>query len=242
MCLRRGLCPTAVSEAVTSAASPESAWKTGRRRTLDIAGPLRYVYKMTIFGKNISQTGKGIYAEVVEDGEYNYADEQEIGSGIPPLSYGISISLAYRGFDLAVTGSGVAGNQIYSCLWSTVIPMQNTYAKLWESTWKAPGDNAAYPSVNNWSTFVNKSSFNLWNGSFFKLRQIQLGYSLPESLLRKIWTKQIRIYASLDNFVCLTNYPGLDPETVITSDPSIGVEMGAFPDPKQISFGINLAF
>ncbi len=188
------------------------------------------------------QTGKGIYAEVVEDGEYNYDDEQEIGSGIPSLSYGISISLAYRGFDLAVTGSGVAGNQIYSCLWSTAIPMQNTYAKLWESTWQAPGDNAAYPSVNNWSTFVNKSSFNLWNGSFFKLRQIQLGYSLPESLLRKVWTKQIRIYASLDNFVCLTNYPGLDPETVITSDPSIGVEMGAFPDPKQISFGINLAF
>lgn len=205
--------------------------------------PIWYMRGIKALGVD-PQSGEAILEDVDSDGYISvFADGGNIGSGIPDLTFGLSANLAYRNFDLSISGSGAAGNQIFSSYWSSHSLGHNNYKRIWEGTWKKPGDNAKYPSpMAAIDENVTASTFYVWNGSYFKIRQIQLGYSLPESLLSKVWVKQLRVYASLDNFLCLTGFPGLDPETAITSDQTIGFDHGSYPNPRQIAFGVNLSF
>ena len=87
------------------------------------------------------------------------------------------------------------------------------------------------------------SDLNLFDGSYFKIKQIQLGYSLPKSLLKKIAISNLRIYTSLENFFCFSKYPGLDPETASSGTASsLGIDMGSYPTAKQFILGVNLSF
>ncbi|MBQ0045177.1 MAG: TonB-dependent receptor plug domain-containing protein [Bacteroidales bacterium] len=211
---------------------------------ISVGEPIWYIKGLKAQGID-PQTGEVSYYESGEyPGSQNIIDDGvNIGSGIPDFTFGLNINLGYKGFDLSIVGSGVAGNQIYSSLWSSYRYGQNNYKRVWDGIWKQPGDNAKFPSLRAATNKdATQSSLYVWKGSYFKIRQIQLGYTLPERLMKKVWVKQLRFYASLDNFLCLTNYPGIDPETTITSDHTIGFDGGAYPNPKQIAFGLNLTF
>ena len=86
------------------------------------------------------------------------------------------------------------------------------------------------------------SSAMVFDGSFFKIKQIQLGYTLPQNLTRKIAIDNLRLYVSLDDFFTFTSYPGADPETVTTSGGVMGFDVGTYPTMKKIVFGVNLTF
>ena len=160
------------------------------------------------------------------------------------MTYGITINLAWKGFDLSIFGNGVAGNSIYPTAFRVDRPSCNTYAYYWRNSWKKAGDEATakFPKANFWSSEAFSSTLTVFKGDYFKIKQIQLGYTLPNSLTRKFFVNNLRIFAMLDNFFTFSDYIGLDPETATTGGNAIGIDMGNFPTAKSVIFGVNLEF
>ena len=189
------------------------------------------------------ETGEPSFEDVNGDGAINEDDLQNIGLGIPKVTFGLTINLAYKNFDMVIFGTGVAGNKILPSSWRADRPHCNTYSWYWENSWKEPGDNAKFPGTYYWNIPTFSSTYNLFNGSYFKIKQIQLGYTLPRKALSKVGVSSLRVYASLENFFCITSYPGLDPETASSGTASsLGIDMGSYPSAKQVILGLNLSF
>ena len=178
----------------------------------------------------------------------NENDKKYLGEGIPNLTYGITINLAWKGFDLVVFGTGAAGNEIYNLMASADRPKTNTLNTYWKNSWGNPAVDKAkakYPDIkqiyNSWEYF--SSSACVFDGSFFKIKQIQLGYTLPRKLTQKALINDLRFFVSLDDYFTFTKYPGADPETAsLNSSSSRGVDSGSYPTTKKMVFGVNLTF
>ena len=198
------------------------------------------------------------YAGVAEDGSARYydkngeitsaptdEDKQDLGAGIPKFTYGITINLAYKGFDFTVFGTGAAGNKIYNLMVSADRPLINGITTYWKDSWREDRTNAKYPDMKkvsaDWKFFSSDAA--IFSGSYFKFKQIQLGYTLPKLITSKIGLSDLRVYCSLDDFFTITNYPGADPETAsMNSGASRGFDNGTYPTSKKMVFGINVTF
>ena len=172
-------------------------------------------------------------------------DKQYLGEGIPNLTYGLTVNLAWKGLDLVIFGTGAAGNEIYNLMVSADRPKTNGLYTYWRDSWKAAGDNAKYPDMkqvyNKWDFF--SSSAAVFDGSYFKIKQIQLGYTLPQNITKKALISDLRFFVSLDDFFTFTKYPGADPETAsLNNSTSRGVDSGSYPTTKKVVFGVNLTF
>ena len=194
-----------------------------------------------------SETGAPIYYN--KDGEevleVTDNDMQYIGKAIPDATYGITVNFEYKGFDFIVFGTGTIGNDIFSLLYSADRPRTNCLTHYWENSWKKAGDNALYPQssqvAQNWTFW--SSSASIFNGAFFKFKQIQLGYTLPRKFTKKFLVNNFRIYASLDDFFTISSYPGCDPETATTgASNGMGYDAGTYPTMKKVVFGVNITF
>ncbi|MBO5581466.1 MAG: SusC/RagA family TonB-linked outer membrane protein [Bacteroidales bacterium] len=201
--------------------------------------------------EGINNEGRVLYTDYDENGERvgttispDESDRVYLGKGIPSLTYGITVNLAWKSFDLSVFGTGVAGNNIYPTAFRVDRPSCNTYAYYWNNSWKKPGDEATakFPAANYWSSEAFSSSLTVFDGSYFKIKQIQLGYTLPQNLTKKVAISHLRVFAMLDNFFTFSKYIGLDPETATTGGNAIGFDMGNFPTAKSVIFGVNLEF
>ena len=82
----------------------------------------------------------------------------------------------------------------------------------------------------------------IYNGSFFKIKQIQLGYTLPKSITKKAFMENVRAYISLDDFFTFTSYPGLDPETTTQEYNCPGLDKGVYPTMKKMVLGLSVTF
>lgn len=194
-----------------------------------------------------SETGAPLYynadGKVVDSVSDN--DRQFIGKAIPDATYGITINLGYKGFDFSVFGTGTIGNDIFSMLYSADRPKTNSLTHFWRNSWKTPGGDAKYPEsvkvANDWIFW--SSSASVFSGSYFKFKQIQLGYTLPRNLTRKVMINDLRLYVSLDDFFTISSYPGCDPETATTGNSgTMGYDLGTYPTMKKVIMGVNLTF
>ena len=175
-------------------------------------------------------------------------DKMYLGEGIPNLTYGITLNLAWKGLDLVVFGTGAAGNEIYNLMVSADRSKTNSLDVFWKNSWGNPAVNQAtakYPDMktvaNNWDFW--SSSAAIFDGSYFKIKQIQLGYTLPQSLTKKVFISDLRLFVSLDDYITFTKYPGADPETAsYNSSTSRGVDSGSYPTTKKLVLGVNLTF
>jgi TonB-linked SusC/RagA family outer membrane protein len=193
------------------------------------------------------QTGAAQYYD--KEGEItltpNENDKQYLGEGIPNITYGITLNMAWKGLDMVVFGTGVSGNEIYNLMVSADRPKTNGLYTYWRDSWKAPGDNAKYPDMKQVATKWDfwSSSACVFDGAFFKIKQIQLGYTLPRTLTQKVYISDLRFFVSLDDYFTFTKYPGADPETAsLNSSTSRGVDSGSYPTTKKVVFGVNLTF
>ncbi|MCH5302961.1 MAG: TonB-dependent receptor [Prevotella sp.] len=172
-------------------------------------------------------------------------DKQDLGAAIPKFTYGITLNLEYKGFDLTVFGTGASGNKIYNMMVSADRPQINGITTYWKNSWKQPGDNAKYPDMKavatDWTFF--SSSAAVFDGSYFKFKQIQLGYTIPSQLTKKALISNLRLSVSLDDFFTITSYPGADPETAsFTNGAQRGFDSGSYPTSKKVVFGVNVTF
>ena len=211
--------------------------------------PIWYFYGFEYAGVD-RETGAPLYRN--KDGELVNTvtdnDKKYLGEGIPNLTYGVTLNLAYKGFDLIVFGTGAAGNEIYNLMVSADRPKTNSMNVYWKNSWGNPAVDKAtakYPDMKqvaqSWDFY--SSSAAIFNGAYFKLKQIQLGYTFPRALTQKVAVNDLRFFVSLDDYFTFTSYPGADPETAsYNSSTSRGVDSGSYPTTKKMVLGVNLTF
>ncbi len=192
------------------------------------------------------ETGKAKIKDVSGDEQISDADMTYIGKAIPDFTYGITINLAYKGLDLNIFGAGVGGNDIFTVLYRADTPMRNSLKYYYDNAWTPENKNASMPDpkavANDW--YFWGSSASMFSGAYFKIKQIQLGYTVPFEITRKILINKLRFYVSLDDYFTFTKYPGCDPETatVSTSPQRAGFDNGTYPQSKKVTLGLNIIF
>ncbi|MEO6228994.1 MAG: TonB-dependent receptor [Ferruginibacter sp.] len=181
------------------------------------------------------------WADLNDDGVIDTKDRTFIGDPTPNWSYGFTASAAYKGFDLVLFGQGAGGNQIYNGLRRLDIPTANWTTKAL-NRWTGEGTSTTFPRLTNTDpnhNFSNPSVFYLENGDYFRIKVLQLGYTLPKSLLTKAHLQKVRVYVSGNNLVTFTNYTGFDPEI---GGGSYGIDRGFYPQARSFTAGLNLTF
>ena len=166
-------------------------------------------------------------------------DRQFLGSTIPSFQYGATLRLDWKGLDLTVFGSGSGGNYLVPCVYRTEHTQINTLRWYYENAGKTiPDIDKIYEKVDFWS-----SDATIFKGDYFKIKQIQLGYTLPHKWTKKILLQSLRAYVSLDDWFLFTEYPGFDPEAATTGGSTgRGLDKGTYPNSKKLMFGVNVSF
>ena len=139
---------------------------------------------------------------------------------------------------------GAYGNDIFLGLNKINFPKSNRLTKAWwDDRWTPSNTSGRIPRANsNEYEKYCMSDAMVYDGSYLKIKQIQLGYSLPKTLLEKIHLSSLRMYVSLEDFFCFTKYIGFDPESSANSTTGLGVDLGGYPTSKKAVFGINVEF
>lgn len=200
-------------------------------------------YLWTYHCKGIDkETGNPIIQDTDNDGQITVDDKIEAGSGLPDYQYGITLNASWRGFDFLIFGQGVGGNQIFR---ATGPYQQNTIKYFYDRTWTKEKKNTATMAPmnsSNYGYYIVSDAY-VFDADYFKIKQIQLGYTLPDSLLKKVWLKSVRFSISLEDWFIFTKYKaGMDPSISANNSTGIGVDFGAYPNFKKTMFGINISF
>jgi len=188
------------------------------------------------------------------NGNAIYADERAIiGDPNPDYTYGINNTVSYKNFDLNFFIQGVKGNDIFNATRSQLIGRSGripfgTSAEL-RNTWTPTNTSAPLPSLNANNTQLLSSEF-VEDGSYLRLKNISLGYTLTDSnALKSIGGESLRFYISGQNVFTITDYSGVDPEISTGrgfdgsfSDLAAGVDSGAYPTSKTFTIGLNFKF
>ncbi|MGO4913699.1 SusC/RagA family TonB-linked outer membrane protein [Leeuwenhoekiella sp. W20_SRS_FM14] len=174
------------------------------------------------------------YVDQNEDGVIDDRDKKYFGSYIPTYNYGINLGANYKNFDLSVTGFGVGGNKVYNGLYSTRIGGENITEDIFNKRWTGAGSTNSDPGADR---DVEASSYYLEDGSYFRINNITLGYTLPEISI----ISSARIYVTLQNPFMITDYSGFTPELNQNGDPTstTGIELSAYPNTKSFILGAN---
>ncbi|MFA6276619.1 MAG: SusC/RagA family TonB-linked outer membrane protein, partial [Pedobacter sp.] len=181
------------------------------------------------------------FIDLNNDGVINDNDRQILGNSLPDFTYGLTFNIAYKGFDLYVLGQGVTGNLIFNGLRRFDLPTSN-YTTAILDRWTGEGTTNNTPRLtlqDDNQNYSRVSSFFLEDGSYFRLKTLQIGYTLPNKLSGKAGLNKVRIYLMANNLVTLTKYTGYDPEI---GGGSFGVDRGYYPQARTFYAGINFGF
>lgn len=206
----------------------------------EVGKPAWYFYGYDYIGVD-DATGEPLFRDVNGDGKINENDMTDIGKGIADFTYGLTLTAAWKGIDFIVFGTGSQGNDIYSCL-NRVDYNVNQLTFFTKDRWTTNNPHGSMPRANatDYTKFM-KSSGAVLDGSYFKIKQIQLGYTFPKSLTKKAYIENLRLYASLEDFFTFTSYPGFDPEVTGVGS-ALGVDKGSYPNSKKVVLGVSLTF
>ena len=221
--------------------NPSSGSNYPNETVFEVGQPIWYIRGYIYDG--VKEDGTPDLRDVNGDGQVSDADMTNIGKGLPDYTYGITLNLEWKGLDFVVFGSGQGGCQILNTLYRAGYHNSLRYFYLNSRSEKNP--NAKFPEPAKVSGDVNfwGSTAGLFDGSFFKIRQMQLGYTVPQKITQKVFIKQLRMFVSLDDFFTFTSYPGMDPETATSGSASgRGVDIGAYPSMRKCMFGVNVSF
>jgi TonB-linked SusC/RagA family outer membrane protein len=187
-------------------------------------------------------TGDPIIVDTDGDTEITAADQTYIGDPHPDFLYGATINCEYKGFDLNIFLQGTQGNDVFMGWFRSDRPFSNKPLFMYKDRWTADNTNASRPAANNTSDYVYRSDLMVSDGSYLRIKQIQLGYTLPSDLLKSAHIDRARVFVSLDDYFTFTKYEGLDPEAGSSTDNRQGVDRGIYPIAGKILFGFSLNF
>jgi TonB-linked SusC/RagA family outer membrane protein len=198
-------------------------------------------------------TREGVFnfRDINKDGVITAADRDFVGNPHPDFTYGINLSAGYKNFDLAIFAQGVQGNEIFNYVryWTDFNVFQGNRSKrmLYESYGNT--SNPKLPRLNSSDASSQQvSSYFLEDGSYLRLRNIQLTYTIPNNIMKKVGISGAQIYIQGQNILTLTQYTGLDPDINLRTsgadnqDIHMGIDEGAYPVAKSYLFGVRLKF
>lgn len=200
-----------------------------------------YITKNGLTGYS-PKPGDPIAVDVNHDGLINTSDFTYIGSPHPDFIYGAHLKLEYKGFDFYVLAQGQTGNQVLMAFNRTDRPTANKPEFFFNNRWTGEGSTNTWFAANTSNDKAYNSDLMVFDGSFMRIRQLQLGYNFAPALIRKAGMVNARIYASLDDFFTFTKYPGVDPEVGNNGGNSIGMDRGGYPIPRKATIGVNVTF
>ncbi|MDF1546899.1 MAG: TonB-dependent receptor [Bacteroidales bacterium] len=190
----------------------------------------------TFWGKKFlgyDSDGNSLYKQ-----DSNGEDVQEdLGSALPSFAFGWQNTFTYKGFDLSFFINGVQGNKVYNNTFNASIHVPGLFG----------GNNVTYDVANSEEGTTNTPEFSsrfIEDGSFIRLSNLTLGYTIPANSIK--WVNNLKIYVTGTNLFLITNYKGYDPEvsTAATFDgiPSLGMDFTGYPKARTFQFGINVEF
>lgn len=195
-------------------------------------------------GKKIQPDAKPGYVRFVDsngDGSITDDDRVKIGKGTPDWSFGFNFNASWRGFDFSMMWQGTIGNDI--CDATRRIDVKTVNLPSWMlGRWTGEGTSNKYP-IFILGDNVNWKSSDLYihDGSYLRLKNIQLGYTVPSSLTQKFMVEKLRFFVSAENLLTFTKYWGYDPE-ISSGGTSLGVDYGVYPQSRVWTVGFNIGF
>ncbi len=183
------------------------------------------------------------YKDVNGDGFITTDDRTVIGNPTPDFTYGGNITLKYKGFDFGVDMQGVYGNEVYRYWGSSELPYTKfNYGKFKLDRWHGAGTSNWEPILgDNHTTNRLPSTYGIEDGSYFRIRNLQIGYNFDPGILKKAYIKSMRVFLNIQNLKTWKHNSGYSPEFGGTST-SFGIDEGTNPVPRIFSGGININF
>ncbi|WP_321332363.1 TonB-dependent receptor [uncultured Bacteroides sp.] len=180
------------------------------------------------------------YKDLDGNGTISGDDRKMIGDSNPDWTFGFSLNASWRNFDLNAFFQGAQGNQIYKFYRRANITYAN-WEKSWLGRWHGEGTSNKLPRIDegdphNNTTWV--SDLFVEDGSYLRMKVLQLGYQLPQNYIRKMSVSKLRLFVQAENLFTVTNYSGLDPEVGTRN----GFDGGTYPQARTFTFGANIVF
>jgi len=198
-----------------------------------------------------NKAGQFKFRDINNDGVINASDRTVIGSPHPDFSYGLNFNVSYKNFTLTLFVQGQQGNELFNYVryWTDFPTFGGIRSKrmLYDS-WRPGKTDAKLPQLRSNDVISSSpSTYYLEDGSYTRIKNIQLGYNLPQKWLKKVGCSKALIYIQGQNLFTFTKYTGLDPEINARnfnagSDRQLGVDEGAYPVAKTMLIGVNLSF
>ena len=192
-----------------------------------------------------------MFKDLNNDVKIDGLDRTLIGKPIPDFIYGINLDFAYKSFDFSMFLNGMQNFQIYNAERANLSSFNsqdldhNKLVNYTDNYYRDGVPSEEFLRADRNNTNVNDRISTWWveEGSFLRFRDIQIGYSIPETILKPLNITNFRLYISLSNPYIITNYTGRDPEVAVLSDPlSSGTDIGGYPNPRVSTFGIQIDF
>jgi TonB-linked SusC/RagA family outer membrane protein len=224
------------------------------QRVSDMTGGAIRVYQL-----QATAPGDFKYKDLNGDGYIDGEDRTVLGNGFPDLNYGLTLTAGYKNFDAMVYMYGVAGMQIYSYaamkmtqLYKTTGGVQNTLKDYINNAWTPQNHSTVYPRLTIVDRNLNQRASDAYvkNGDYLKIANIQIGYTVPKSILRPLKMQSARVFVSVENIVTFSGYNKYgDPEVGNADRPGrpnsvlrTGFDSGRYPYPRSFSGGLNVQF
>lgn len=182
------------------------------------------------------------FADTNGDGIVNEADKTFLGSPIPDFTYGFGFNMNYKAFDFAMDFQGVQGNEIYNFNRNQRFGNENWDYDFYQNRWHGAGTSTTYPLTTNDQRIIKPNSFYVEDGSFFRIRNIQLGYTVPGAFTTGTGFNKIRLYLSAQNPLTVSKYTGFSPEIMNTDRVQIGIDNNIYPLSAIYTMGVNVTF
>lgn len=181
------------------------------------------------------------FVDVNGDGLIDDNDRTNIGNGTPDWEFGLSLNANWKGFDFNIFFQGVHGADVFDATYRTDVYSGN-YPSWMLGRWTGEGTSNKYPRIaagntTNWVV----SDLYVYDGSYWRLKNIMLGYTLPENLTRRVSIQSLRFYVSAENLKTWTKYHGYDPE-IASGGTSLGIDRGVYPQARVWTIGAQISF
>jgi TonB-linked SusC/RagA family outer membrane protein len=193
-------------------------------------------------GFSDSAPGDVQFEDINGDGIISPLDRTYLGTPFPPYSFGLNLSLSYKGFDFIAEGQGVAGNKIYTQRRTSNFAILN-YESNRLNAWSGPGTSNVEPVLNNArGNNYQFSTYFLEPGDYFRIRNLQLGYTFSQNFIQKVGVNSLRLFVSGQNVKTWSQVTGYSAEAQVGNILGGGADNGVSPVPAIYTFGINLNF
>ncbi|WDF54425.1 TonB-dependent receptor [Mucilaginibacter sp. KACC 22063] len=179
------------------------------------------------------------------DGKIDANDRTWLGNPLPTFTYGVNLSGSYKQFDFLLFGQGAWGNKIYQAYRRLDLNTAN-YPLAALNAWSPSNASSNYPRLSDAdpnNNFKNPSNFYLQSGAYFRIKTLQVGYTIPKNWLKAADIQKVRVFLSSNNLLTITGYKGFDPEIGANSNGSVGIggiDMGVYPQARTLMVGLDI--